>query len=208
LSSDNRQRKVKENAIPSSSRQYPPKVYEEYAYVLDILPYGRAASERAKHMAVPTVQVIGENFFTLLEAQLKPGASANIREKIYVGRERREKVDRVIGRVGNEELTAGAQAELQSVIEDIARNQEKQFVDFFNKAQAVTPRMHALELLPGIGKKLMWQIINQREKKPFESFADIKERTGITDPARLIARRVIEELSGESKYRLFTRTAQ
>jgi putative nucleotide binding protein len=207
LSSDNRQYKVTETT-PSSTRQYPTKVYEEYAYVLDLLPYGRPTSERGRHMAVPTIQVIGENFFTLLEAQLKPGASASIRERIYVGRERREKVDRVIGRVGNEELTVGAQAELQSVIEDIARKQEKRFVDFFNNAQAVTPRMHTLELLPGIGKKLMWQIINQREKKPFDNFADIKERTGITDPAKLIARRVVEELSGESKYRIFTRTAQ
>jgi putative nucleotide binding protein len=183
-------------------------VYEEYAYVLDTLPYGRPTSERSRHMAVPSIQVVGESFFTLLEAQLKPGASVNIRERIYVGRDRREKIDRVIGRVGKEELTVGAQAEIQSVIEEIARNQEKRFVDFFDKAQAVTPRMHALELLPGIGKKLMWQIINQRDKKLFDSFADIRERTGITDPAKLIAKRVIEELGGESKYRLFTRTIQ
>ena len=208
MSSANRQYKITESISQSSSRQYPTKVYEEYAYVLDILPYGRPTVDRARHVAVPTVQVIGENFFTLLEAQLKSGASANIRERLYVGRERREKIDRVIGRVGAEELTAGAQTELQSVIEDIVRNQEKRFVDFFNNAQAVTPRMHALELLPGIGKKLMWQIINEREKKPFSGFADIKARTGITDSAKLIARRIVEELSGESKYRLFTRTTQ
>ncbi len=208
MSSTDRQYKVTESATSSSIRQYSPKVYEEYAYVLDILPYGRPTSERSRHMAVPSIQVVGESFFTLLEAQLKPGASVNIRERIYVGRDRREKIDRVIGRVGKEELTVGAQAEIQSVIEEIARNQEKRFVDFFDKAQAVTPRMHALELLPGIGKKLMWQIINQRDKKLFDSFADIRERTGITDPAKLIAKRVIEELGGESKYRLFTRTIQ
>jgi len=208
LSSTDRQYKVTESATASSIRQYSPKVYEEYAYVLDILPYGRPTSERSRHMAVPSIQVVGESFFTLLEAQLKPGASVNIRERIYVGRDRREKIDRVIGRVGKEELTVGAQAEIQSVIEEIARNQEKRFLDFFDKAQAVTPRMHALELLPGIGKKLMWQIINQRDKKLFDSFADIRERTGITDPAKLIAKRVIEELGGESKYRLFTRTIQ
>lgn len=208
MSSTDRQYKVTESATSSSIRQYSPKVYEEYAYVLDILPYGRPTSERSRHMAVPSIQVVGESFFTLLEAQLKPGASVNIRERIYVGRDRREKIDRVIGRVGKEELTVGAQAEIQSVIEEIARNQEKRFLDFFDKAQAVTPRMHALELLPGIGKKLMWQIINQRDKKLFDSFADIRERTGITDPAKLIAKRVIEELGGESKYRLFTRTIQ
>jgi len=208
LSSGERRVKVTENTTSFSTTQYPTKVYEEYAYVLDYLPYGRLTFERVKHMAVPTVQVIGENFFTLLEAQLKPSVATKIRERIYVGRERREKIDRVIGRVRKDELTAGAQSELQSIIEEIAKNQEKRFVDFFNTAQAVTQRMHALELLPGIGKKLMWQIINQRDKKPFESFADIRERTGITDPAKLLAKRVIEELGGESKYRLFTRAAQ
>lgn len=62
-----------------------------------------------------------------------------------------------------------------------------------------------MELIPGIGKKYMWQIINERERKPFESFEDLKTRTEIPDPAKLIAKRIIEELAGESKYRLFTR---
>jgi putative nucleotide binding protein len=65
--------------------------------------------------------------------------------------------------------------------------------------------MHSLELLPGIGKKTMWQIINTRESKPFENFTDIQSRTGISDPVKIIARRIIEELTGESKYRLFIR---
>jgi len=88
----------------------------------------------------------------------------------------------------------------------LTKNQEQRFLDFFNQAQAVTPRMHALELLPGIGKKSMWQIVNERERKPFISFKDIRERAGVSDPIKIIARRILEELSQESKYRLFTRT--
>jgi putative nucleotide binding protein len=65
--------------------------------------------------------------------------------------------------------------------------------------------MHALELIPGIGKKYMWQIINERERKPFESFADLQTRASVPNPTKLIAKRVLEELEGESKYRLFTR---
>jgi putative nucleotide binding protein len=183
------------------------KKYEEYAYVLDFLPYGRSSSNRPRHMALPTIQMIGENYFTLLEAELKFGATASAHERVYVGRERREKVDRVIGRITYDDLTATAKAEIGSVIEDMILKQEQRFVAFFNNSQPVTPRMHALELLPGIGKKLMWQIINEREKKPFVNFQDIKVRTGISDPAKLIARRILEELSGEAKYRLFTRTA-
>ncbi len=66
--------------------------------------------------------------------------------------------------------------------------------------------MHSLELLPGIGKKSMWQIVNVREKKPFTSYKDIQERTGLSDIPKIVSKRVMEELSTESKYRLFTRS--
>src|SRR5207249_8296446 len=80
------------------------------------------------------------------------------------------------------------------------------FVILFNNSQPVTPRMHSLELLPGIGKKSMWTIINAREKKPFTSHKEIQDRTGLTDVQKIIAKRILEELSSETKYRLFTRT--
>lgn len=181
------------------------RLYEEYAYVLDFLPTGRSSPDRLRHMVAPTVQVLGEDYFTLLEAELKPGLSVELHERIYVGKERREKVDRIIGRISYDELTASAKAELPVVLEKLIENQEKRFVDFFNNAHAVTSRMHALETLPGVGKKSMWQIINQRERKLFESFVDIQQRAGLSHPVKTIAKRIIEELSGESKYRLFTR---
>jgi putative nucleotide binding protein len=110
-----------------------------------------------------------------------------------------------MGRIGFEELTTTSKMELPNVIEKIILNREKWFINFFNTAQAITPRMHALELIPGIGKKYMWQIINERERKPFESFVDLQTRANIPSPAKLVAKRVLEELEGESKYRLFTR---
>ena len=95
--------------------------------------------------------------------------------------------------------------ELPTVIGRMVLNRERWFVNFFNTAQAITPRMHALELIPGIGKKYMWQVINEREKKPFESFEDLQKRTEVPNPVKLITKRILEELSGESKYCLFTR---
>jgi putative nucleotide binding protein len=181
-------------------------LYEEYAYVLDFLSYGRPSTERPRRVAAPTVQVIGETYFTLLEAELKLGAAATPHERIYVGRERREKIERVMGRISYQELTASAKAELQPVLEELISNQEERFVGFFNVSQPVTPRMHALELLPGIGKKSMWQIVNARERKGFTNFKDIQERTKISDPVKILAKRIVDELSGEGKYRLFTRT--
>jgi putative nucleotide binding protein len=173
---------------------------------MDFLPTGRSSPDKSRYVAAPTAQVLGEDYFTMLEAELKPGTVVEPSERIYVGKERREKVNRILGRIGYQELTASAKAELPVVLEKMIENQEQRFVKFFNNAQAVTPRMHALEILPGIGKKSMWQIIDQRDRKPFENFADIQKRTSISDPVKTIAKRIVEELTEDSKYRLFTRT--
>ncbi|NIO38256.1 DUF655 domain-containing protein [Candidatus Bathyarchaeota archaeon] len=184
------------------------KRYEEHAYVLDFLPHGRPGlrpTGRASYKAGALVQLIGEAFFTLLEALAKEGIVMRPNERIYVGKEARKEITYIIGRIGYDELTATAKIELPTVINKIVLNREKWFVNFFNTAQAVTPRMHALELIPGIGKKYMWQVINERERKLFESFEDLQQRTEIPSPVKLVTKRILEELAGESKYQLFTR---
>ena len=185
------------------------KRYEEYAYVLDFLPHGRLGVRpvgRAGYRAGALVQLTGEEFFTLLEALVKDGATLKPHDRVYVGKESREEITYIIGRIGYEELTAAAKMELPAVISRIVLSRENWFVNFFNNARAITPRMHALELIPGIGKKYMWQVINEREKRPFESYDDLQKRTELPSPVKLVTKRVIEELSGDSKYRLFTRT--
>ncbi len=185
------------------------KRYEEHAYVLDFLPHGRPGMQpgggRAGYRAGALIQCIGEGFFTLLEALVKEGLMLKVGDRVYVGKESREEVTYIIGRVGYEELTGAAKAELPAVISRIVLNREAWFVNFFNTARAITPRMHALELVPGIGKKYMWQVINERERKTFTSFEDLQKRTELPNPVKLITKRVMEELEGESKYRLFTR---
>ncbi len=180
------------------------KRYEEKALVLDILPYGRGGV-RPGYRAGAIVQVVGEDFFTLLEAIVREGLSLKPHDRVYVGKAKREEITYIVGRVRFDELTANARMELPSVIEEIVVGREKWFVNFFNTAQAITPRMHAMELIPGIGKKYMWQIINERERSIFKSFEDLQQRTNMPDPPKLVAKRIIEELERESKYRLFTR---
>ncbi|MCK4474261.1 DUF655 domain-containing protein [Candidatus Bathyarchaeota archaeon] len=184
------------------------KRYEEYAYVLDFLPHGRPGMRppgRASYRAGALVQLIGEEFFTLLEALVREGVLLKLNDRVYVGKSTRKEITYIIGRVGYNELTVAARMELPTVISRIVLNREKWFVNFFNTARAITPRMHALELIPGIGKKYMWQVINERERHPFESFENLQKRTELPNPVKLITKRVLEELSGDSKYRLFTR---
>ena len=184
------------------------KRYEEHAHVLDFLPHGRPGMRvqgRAGYRAGALVQLVGEEFFTLLEALVKDDATLKPHDRVYVGKESREEITYIIGRIGYEELTATAKMELPTAINNIVLSRERWFVDFFNNARAITPRMHALELIPGIGKKYMWQVINERERKPFTSYEDLQKRTELPSPVKLITKRILEELGGEGKYRLFTR---
>jgi putative nucleotide binding protein len=184
------------------------KRYEENAYVLDFLPHGKAGfrpTGRAGYHTGALIQCIGTEFFTVLEALVKEGLMLKPGDRVRVGKDSRQEVTYIIGRIGYEELTAAAKAELSPVISKIVETRQAWFVNFFNTARAVTPRMHALELVPGIGKKYMWQVINERQRKPFESFEDLQKRTELPNPIKLITKRVLEELEGDSKYRLFTR---
>ena len=181
------------------------KKYEEYAYVLDDLPHGRPLAPRTQYHGRPVIQMVGETYFTLLEAVPRADASFNIGERIYVGKKGRTKIEHILGRIAYGELTSAAKAELQAAVETIIRANPGPFIKFFNVSQPVTPRMHSMELIPGIGKRLMWQILDRRERVPFDSFEDIQKSVNITDPVRLLARRVLKELSEDEKYMLFTR---
>ncbi|MEM1544269.1 MAG: DUF655 domain-containing protein [Candidatus Bathyarchaeia archaeon] len=182
------------------------QIYEEYAYVIDYLPFGKPGL-RLRHGARAIVQLVGEEYFTLLEAVVREGVTLKPADRVYVGKNSRKEILYIIGRTSYDELTANAKMELENIIEKIVLNREKFFVNFFNTAKPITPRMHSLELIPGIGKKYMWKIIEEREKRPFESFQDLQKRVNIPSPVKLITKRIIEELSGESKYRLFTRAS-
>ncbi|MEM2982337.1 MAG: DUF655 domain-containing protein, partial [Candidatus Bathyarchaeia archaeon] len=110
---------------------YAKRMYEEYAYVLDYLPTGRDVHERYGHVVAPTVQTVGESHFTLLELELKPGTSVTMHERLYVGRDKRDKVARVLGRITYEELTATAKVELPVMLEELVKKHEGRFVEFF-----------------------------------------------------------------------------
>ena len=180
------------------------KRYEEYAYVLDYLPHGRPGT-RPGYRAGALIQVVGEEYFTFLEAIARDGIVLKTSDRVYVGKDSRRKITYIIGRINYDELTSNAKMELSGTVEKIVTNRERWFINFFNTAQAITPRMHALELIPGIGKKYMWQIIDEREKTPFQNLEDLQNRSNMPNPSKLITRRILEELAGESKYRLFTR---
>ena len=91
------------------------------------------------------------------------------------------------------------------MIKEIVQKNENRFVQFFNSAQPLTTRMHQLELLPGLGKKHMWEILEERDTEPFKHFNDIKKRVKLMpDPEKAVIRRIINEIQGKEKYRIFS----
>ena len=52
----------------------------------------------------------------------------------------------------------------------------------------------------------MKDFLDEREKKPFKSFKEIKERIALMpDPKKSLIKRIIEELEGNCKHYLFVR---
>lgn len=182
----------------------PPK-REEIARILDYLPYGRTHDTRS-YQKQPLVQAVGESNFVLMEMTPKEGVVPSAGTRVYIGSGSRDLIDHVNRRIEYPELSNSARLELTFQIQSIVLENEARFIRYFNEAGPITTRMHALELLPGIGKKLMWAILNERKKGPFKSFADLTERVkGLHNPEKLITKRVEDELMDEKiKYRVFT----
>lgn len=180
---------------------------EEYVWILDLLPYGYPNDTRPVYQKKPIIHSVGEKHFVLLELIPKEGATPQIHTRVYIGEGERDVIDRVKRRLRYDELTSAARLELPSTLELIIKNNEERFIRFFNEAQPITTRFHMLEILPGIGKKLMWGIINERKKGPFKTFEELTSRVkGLHNPAKLLASRIEEELKDPYiKYRTFTR---
>jgi len=175
---------------------------EENAIILDYLPYGYPLGGKGQ----PVAQAIGEKTLALLELVPRRGVTLETKEKVYIGPEKRDKIYFIAGRLQREKLTETAKIQLQEYIDKVVAEQEKKFVDFFNSAQAINTRLHQIELIPGFGKKHTKEILAEREKKPFESFEDIKSRLkSVPDPKKAVEKRLIEELSERQRFNLFVK---
>lgn len=184
---------------------------EEEVIILDYLKFGYVNPDRPTTRGMPIAQTIGVDKFTLIEVTPKDGIDLEIHDKVYIGPGKRDKVNRVKGLLDFEKLTATSRIELEYAIRDIIKGKEDEYVKFFNEIDSLSIKLHKLELIPGIGKKHMNMILEEREKEPFKSFDDLKTRVPLLgDPVELLAKRVVLELDttqvkrGKKKYYLFT----
>lgn len=179
---------------------------EEQAIILDFLPNGYPFDNRPMFRKTAIAQALGTSHFSLLELIPKKEASLQAMHVVYIGEGKRDEIHHVSGKLLPEKLTETAKHALEEAVKELVGKSKEKYVEFFNKAGAITTRMHQMELLPGIGKKHMWEIVEKRQDKPFENFEDMRARIKLLpDPEKAVVKRIISEINNEDKYKLFVR---
>jgi putative nucleotide binding protein len=171
------------------------------AVLLDVLPNGRPDDDRPPSRKTPVAYGLGTESFRLYELSLDDETEASVSDRIAldgpaVGRYREVEYD---------DLTRNAAAEVEYAVEAIVDADEERFVDFYNEAGPITLRLHQLNLLPGVGKQLRNNVLDERKRGPFESFDEVSERvSGLHRPREVIVERIVEEVQKDDlKYRTF-----
>lgn len=175
---------------------------EEHAVILEFLPNGYPLEKKM----IPIAQAVGKESFVLLELVPRRGVDLELGEKVYIGEGKRDKIYYILGRLNREKLTETGSNQLQEFIKETVKEREEEFVKFFNESEAINKRVHQIELLPGLGKKHMIEILKQREEKDFESFEDMKKRIpNLPDPEKAIGKRIFQELTNFERHNLFVK---
>lgn len=136
---------------------------EEYVRVLDYLADGIPGNRGPRE---PLVYAVGEDEFRLFELVARPGVTIGFGARLYIGQDAqmRKEIDHVKRRIKFFDLTPTAQGEIEYAVEEIVRDKEEKYVRFFNKAEGLSLKKHTLEELPGLGKKTMLAILDERKK--------------------------------------------
>jgi putative nucleotide binding protein len=186
------------------------EIPDDTAAILDYLPQGNPFDRHPEHKRVPLAQAIGIKYFTLVELVVPEGEHFDVGEKIYIGSDYIGKgpIKSITGPIDYSELTSVSKSNLLTVLASIIKENEQVFVKIFNISGPITLRMHSLELLPGIGKRTLNIILDERKKSPFKSLTDLEERVALRGVKlhgveSIIAARIIKEMEGGERYYLF-----
>ena len=190
---------------PRKKKQFIKKFRE--VVILDLLIHGHPEEDKPSWAKIPIAQVLTFSDFVLYEVKVNKNSTIEVQEqKTYEEFINEEKLKEVLKKIDYNDLTSTSKALIQPILESEVIKYEEEFINFFNNSTSITPRMHALKLLPGVGQKHMWEILETRERQKFGTFQDIADRTSISNPTKLIAQRIIKELQRDVKYYLFSKT--
>lgn len=187
----------------SSDRPDRPVYQEPSAIIIDLhedlLPKGTRGGEYRRHY--PVLVVVGAKKFTVQKVYLKHQLNVAVGDIIDLTQHKDDFI--TTKRHPASDWSVGLRDLVEEMVAQLLRENEEQYVQFFNNAKLITTKLHQLKLLPGVGEKRVSKILKTRDMKPFESYADIEERVGI-DPVAVVTARVLEELEEPQRYHLFT----
>jgi len=190
---------------PKKKKQFIKKFRE--VVILDILLHGHPEDDKPSWAKNSIAQVLTFPDFVLYEVKVNKHSRIQVQEqKTYEDFLKEDKLGDVLKKIDYDDLTSTSKALIQPILEKEVLKYEEEFINFFNNSTSITPRMHALKLLPGVGQKHMWEILEARGRQKFTTFQDIADRTSISHPTKLIANRIIKELQRDVKYYLFSKT--
>lgn len=203
---DKRNDRSRRTGRRSSNRSFARLKDGSNVFVLDVLQHGGV--DKAGHSWQPISQVIEVPNFNFYELCIDKKEVPNIKlEEKYIFSEMGDsKFTKVNHWLKISDLTPTALSTLDAVIKLYVKENEERFVRFLNNVGPITIKRHYLEVLPGVGKKLMQEILSQRHHAPFTDYADICNRIPGFKSIEIISKRILEELEDdEIKHYLFVR---
>jgi len=142
--------------------------------------------------------VVTEPAFHII--RLRPKSSADLQmigARLYMGIDHslREVVQDVLGFARIRDLSNNTRKDMPIIIQKMIEDAPEVFIQqFFNRAGNLSMKMHAFELLPGIGNKKAMDMITKRGRMGWENFAQLSEDCNIDAP-ELLARRFVSEIN-------------
>ena len=143
------------------------------------------------------IVVVTEPALHVIRLRPKPDSAIQmVGDRIYMGIDhtQRDVVQDVLGFARIRDLSNAASIELPIVIQQIIEESPEVFIQqFFNRAGNLSLKMHAFELLPGVGNKKAMEMVASRGRVGWENFAQLNEDCNI-NAAELLAKRFVSEI--------------
>jgi len=157
---------------------------EEWARVLD-------------HSGSGVMFALTEKGLYLVRLRERPGvAIQELGSRVYFGADlsKREVVAEPLGLTRFRDLSNRAQTDIAEVITEVIKDLPEAFLSFYNRAGNLSLKMHAFELLQGVGPRKAREMVEARGRKGWSDLATLDENCGINSAA-LLAERMAEEMS-------------
>ncbi len=157
---------------------------EEWARVLD-------------HSGSGVMFALTEKGLYLVRLRERPGvAIQELGSRVYFGADlsKREVVAEPLGLTRFRDLSNRAQTDIAEVITEVIKDLPEAFLSFYNRAGNLSLKMHAFELLQGVGPRKAREMVEARGRKGWSDLATLDENCGINSAA-LLAERMAEEMA-------------